>query len=239
MAKTKTQPAINRRDALNAARQHAEAELAKVQQELFKAFNDILADTASIELAQCIDELKGKSRSMQDRILMFDQAIDVETEQERQRSAAARIETSRQDRAAVIELCNARIADLAPAIDAKFNEIIDLISQYREAGSACDSFCRRALSEMFEGDFQRLNDVGSLTLPRASGTSSDNAVALVQQINRVLEAFESPYLSNYIQINDFLPPINTLTHAAMLDARVLRDWFETRFEIKPTVEVPI
>ena len=236
---TKKPPPLNRRAALNAAMENAQAQLAKLQKARFDALEQLLDDPSSEPAARKADEQLTKIKELESRIATFEQALEAEAEQERQRAAAARIETSRQDRLAVIDLVNARISDLAPAIDAKFNELNQLIGQYKEAGSAADSFARRALTQMYAGDFQRLQDVGSLTLPRASGTSSDNAVALVHQVSRVLEAFGSPYQTNYVQVSEWLPPVNTLTHAARLDARVLRDWFETRFEIKPADGVKI
>lgn len=202
----------------------AEDEIAALRRDRAEALKQVARDpkgaSAKVrEIDSKIEDAIGRQQTLAD-------ALAQEATERAQSEAKQRVADAAADRANVVRISQRRVNELAPEVDALFDQLVAAVTRLRDAGAACDAFARRAIATEHSETF-RIHDRLSLVLPRATGTGADAAAALAHQFMRVAKALGSPNLAQFVEFNQFMPykPC-TLTAAALLDHGPLQAWFD-------------
>lgn len=210
---------VDTRALLNEALSATEDAMATLRHQRGEALRQLVRDPggASAQIRKLDNKIADLSRDMN----AINEALEVAEADARIAARATQATLAAADLATVDRLGKERI-DLAAAIDHALENTLTAIVNYIDNGRESADFCRRAISNLHRNDTLRIQDTCSINLNLASGNGADAAVAMKVAIQRMLAAFNSPHIAQFIQINSFSPKTPaTFTEAARMDTKTL------------------
>lgn len=176
------------------------------------------------DAAKAARAAKNRIAEIDDEISEYADVLEARRKEKKLAEEAACHAACEAQRRNAVKAADARAAKLAPQVDAKFNELIELLAAYRAAGEPIAEDTRAAVYTIHHGlRTERQMDILHFAMASARGRSRVTSAALAPYLYRLVEVLQAEGADDWAIINsNAARSQETFASAASAEAKELR-----------------